>query len=214
MDYGAVYPNSLAGETTTQLKQNTCDTEQAFINHGFYRSWGAFAYANGQASSTAQSVIASCFGFGRVYGSGIDSLSTLLNAPYTLHTAVARTAAAAARAGSPAPRYSLRKYVMPGTVTNALVRGARVWSSIQFYHRVNGSRQKGNLTWDCTNSNPAYHWTSRGEFYCESDLTRAGLKRTLAAGRGQLPLRRSGFRCHHRRPRKADRGHVICHPAP
>jgi len=172
MDYGAVYPNSLAGETTTQVKQNTCDTEQAFINHGFYRSWGAFAYANGQASSTAQSVIASCFGFGRVYGSGINSLSTLLNAPYTLHT-LSLNGGSCNQSGLACSSVFQRTYVMPGTITNTLVQGARVWSSIQFYHLVNGSRQTGNLTWDCTNSNPAYHWTSRGEFYCESDLKRA-----------------------------------------
>jgi hypothetical protein len=172
MDYGAVYPSSLAGETTSQLKQNTCDTEQAFINHGFYRSWGAFAYANGQASSTAQSVIASCFGFGRVYGSGINSLSTLLNAPYTLHT-LSLNGGSCNQSGPACSSVFQRTYVMPGTITNALVQGARVWSSIQFYHLVTGSRQAGNVTWDCTDSNPAYHWTSRGEFYCESDLKRA-----------------------------------------
>jgi len=172
MDYGAVYPNSLAGETTTQVKQNTCDTEQAFINHGFYRSWGAFAYANGQASSTAQSVIASCFGFGRVYGSGINSLSTLLNAPYTLHT-LSLNGGSCNQSGLACSSVFQRTYVMPGTITNTLVQGARVWSSIQFYHLVTGSRQTGNVTWDCTDSNPAYHWTSRGEFYCESDLKRA-----------------------------------------
>ncbi len=172
MDYGAVYPSSLAGETTSQLTQNTCDTEQAFINHGFYRSWGAFAYANGQASSTAQNVIASCFGFGRVYGSGINSLSSLLNAPYTLHT-LSLNGGSCNQGGLACSSVFQRTYVMPGTITNALVQGARVWSSIQFYHLVTGSRQAGNVTWDCTDSNPAYHWTSRGEFYCESDLKRA-----------------------------------------
>jgi hypothetical protein len=178
MDYGAVYPNSLAGETTTQLKQNTCDTEQAFINHGFYRSWGAFAYANGQASSTAQNVIASCFGFGRVYGSGINSLSTLLNAPYTLHT-LSLNGGSCNQSGPACSSVFQRTYVMPGTITNALVQGARVWTSIQFYHLVTGSRQTGNVTWDCTDSNPAYHWTSRGEFYCESDLKR-GISNALS----------------------------------
>jgi hypothetical protein len=172
MDYGAVYPNSLAGETTTQLKQNTCNTEQVFINHGFYRSWGAFAYANGQVSSTAQSVIASCFGFGRAYGSGVNNISTLVNAPYTLHT-LSLNGGSCSVSGLACSSVFARTYVMPGTITNALVQGSRVWSSIQFYHLVNGSRQTGNLTWDCTNSNPAYHWTSRGEFYCESDLKRA-----------------------------------------
>jgi hypothetical protein len=172
MDYGGVYPNSLVGETTTQLKQNTCDTEQVFINHGFYRSWGAFAYANGQVSSAAQSVIASCFGFGRAYGSGVNSLSTLVNAPYTLHT-LSLNGGSCNQSGLACSSVFARTYVMPGTITNTLVQGARVWSSIQFYHLLKGSRQKGNLTWDCTNSNPAYHWTSRGEFYCESDLTRA-----------------------------------------
>jgi hypothetical protein len=172
MDYGAVYPNSLAGETTAQLKQNTCNTEQVFINHGFYRSWGAFAYANGQVSSSAQSVVASCFGFGRAYGSGVNSLSTLVNAPYTLHT-LSLNGGSCSVSGLACSSVFARTYVMPGTITNALVQGARVWSSIQFYHLVNGSRQTGNLTWDCTNSNPAYHWTSRGEFYCESDLKRA-----------------------------------------
>ena len=57
----------------------------------------------------------------------------------------------------------------PGTITNALVQGARVWSSIQFYHLLTGSRQKGNLTWDRTNPNPAYHWTSRGELGISSE---------------------------------------------
>jgi hypothetical protein len=172
MDYGAVYPNSLAGETNAQLMQNTCDTEQVFINHGFYRSWGAFAYANGQASSSAHSVIASCFGFGRAYGSGINSVSTLVNAPYTLHT-LSLNGGSCSQSGLACSSVFQRTYVMPGTITNALVQGTRVWSSIQFYHLVTGSRQTGNLTWDCTNSNPAYHWTSRGEFYCESDLQRA-----------------------------------------
>jgi hypothetical protein len=172
MDYGAVYPNSLAGETLAQLKQNTCDTEQTFINHGFYRSWGAFAYANGQVSSTAQTVVASCFGFGRAYGSGVNSLSTLVNAPYILHTLSLNGGSCSVR-GLACSSVFARTYVPPATITNALVQGARVWSSIQFYHLLNGSRQKGNLTWDCTNPNPAYHWTSRGEFYCESDLTRA-----------------------------------------
>ena len=77
---------------------------------------------------------------------------------------------------------------MPATITNALVQGARVWSSIQFYHLVNGSRQKGNLTWDCTSSNPAYHWTSRGEFYCESDLTRAISKALAQLAAGSFPF--------------------------
>ena len=169
MDYGAVYPNSLAGETATQLMQNTCDTEQAFINHGFYRSWGAFAYANGQASSAAESVIASCFGFGRAYGSGINNLSTLVNAPYTLHT-LSPNGGSCSQNGLACSSVFRRTYVMPGTITKALVQGTRVWSSIQFYHLVNGSRQTGNVTWDCTNPNSAYHWTSRGEFYCESEL--------------------------------------------
>ena len=84
-----------------------------------------------------------------------------------------------------------------------------MWSSIQFYHLLNGSRQKGNLTWDCTNPNPAYHWTSRGEFYCESDLTRAISNALTQTGRGQLPVRRPGYGGHHRRPREADRSHVI-----
>jgi hypothetical protein len=172
MDYGAVYPNSLAGETTAQIRQHTCDTQQRFINHGFYRAWGAFAYANGKVSSTAASVVGSCFGFGRAYGTGINAVSNLLTAPYTIHT-LSLNGGSCNASGLACSSIFARTYVLPGTVTKALVQGSRVWTSIQFYHLLTGSRSNGNLTWDCTSANPAYHWTSRGEFYCASDLQSA-----------------------------------------
>ena len=213
MDYGAVYPNSLAGETTAQLKQNTCDTEQAFINHGFYRSWGAFAYANGQASSTAQSVIASCFGFGRVYGSGINSVSTLVNAPYTLHTLSLNGGSCsqnglACSVGVPADVRDAgndHERARPGSP------GVELDPVLPPGDRIPADRQPDLGLHQLEPRVPLDE--SRRVLLRERSQARS-LQRALAAGRGQLPVRRSGFGCRDHGPREAERGHVTCRPAP
>lgn len=176
--YGANYPQTLSGLTTQQIHADTCGVQQRYVDNGFLRSWGAYAYADGKLTSSAQSNVASCFGFARVYAAGLNRYTSLITSPYKLVT-LSVAGGNCNRSGLACSSVFHRNYMLPAAITSALLHGAGYWTSIQLYHLVTGSRQTGYTRWDCTSPNPADHWTNRGEFYCQRDFTSA-LARALA----------------------------------
>jgi hypothetical protein len=172
MAYGANYPKSLSGLPNAQVQADTCGVRQRYVDHGFMRTWGAYAYAGGRLTWSAESIVASCFAFQRTYGAGVNRYTTMVASPYKLVT-LSLAGGSCNTAGVPCSSVFTRRYMRPSAITSALSRGAGFWTSIQFYHLVTGARLTGFVRWDCTSPNPADHWTSRGEFYCERDILSA-----------------------------------------
>jgi hypothetical protein len=178
-DYGAAYPASIASESGRQLRLDTCATQSLFVAHGFYRSWGGFAYANGTRPPTAvQQAISRCFAFGRLYGSGVNPDLHLVTAPFYQSTLSLNGGSCNTPDVACSAVFS-RTYVLPSVIVAAAAHSGNAWISIQLYHLVTGSRASGRATWDCTSADPRLHWTNAGEFYCHDDLI-AALTQTLS----------------------------------
>ena len=135
---------------------------------GHHDAWGLFNFPNDKQDAASRAVVLSCFAFYRLYGSGINDLSTLQStrelSVETVDGGRCNNPALACYA-TRARRQALRPAERPRRPV--LQPAAGQYNLVQFYRFVDG--QRGTLSdpaaWDCTSSDPRDHWVSRIEFY-------------------------------------------------
>jgi hypothetical protein len=160
----------ITGMTTAQATAESCGSIDVFDQHGFdVRS--EYAYAGNTQNTTTRSIVASCFTYGRAYGS--KSVSLPVAAPYI--------AKAVSITGGACWNPALSCYGM--TVKNSRryfpvdqligIEGQAGWMQMQFYRLVSGSYGSTSGTgpaWDCSSPDWHDHWTRIPETYCFADF--------------------------------------------
>jgi hypothetical protein len=158
---------------TTQTQRNryseSCGTLSIFEEHGHDRADGLFAYPNNFFDGETQSVVSTCFAYGRVYGTTVNKRSGVVAPWYVTADAVNggacnNTALSCNTLKTPS-RY--RSPTRLAAVVAAL--GTDRWFILQAYRFVSGSRAG---RWDCTASDWRDHWSTSTEEYCWKDYRR------------------------------------------
>jgi hypothetical protein len=164
--------------TPVQQRAESCGSLRALREHGHTRAHGMFAYPNNKFTTEIQTnVVATCFGYGRSYGSGKND-RTNTGAPHFQSTVSFNGGACielAASCSDPAT-HGGRRYAPPRQVAAAMRPTANQWSAVQFYRFVVGSRNDATdptFAWDCTSPYVNQHWTSKAEIYCWEDYKSA-----------------------------------------
>jgi hypothetical protein len=158
--------------THSQQEAESCGTLPTFVNHGFTRAWGMFAYPNNKRSVAIQTdVVSTCFAFGRRYSPSANRIGTT-SAPWwgkVKPVNGGRCNDPTAACSSIAVRYL---YENPFTIASLVQVTGGQWAVVQFHKLVSGSRSSGTVQWDCRDSDWRLHFTSRTEMYCWNDYQR------------------------------------------
>ena len=158
--------------STAQKTDESCGSLDVLAERGHQDAWGLFNFPNDKQDAASRAVVLSCFAFYRLYGSGINNLSTLqatreLSVETVDGGRCHNPALACYATGLGGKRYDL-----PSALATLVQPAAGQYTLVQFYRFVDGKR--GSLTdqaaWDCTSSDPSDHWVSRVEFYCWNDF--------------------------------------------
>jgi hypothetical protein len=178
VSHTATYPTGdLSRLSPTRAFDETCGSADAIDGHGLRGGHGMIAYPGDDTGILAlqQRYGAQCFAWGRKYGNnGLTIPSAGSTAPYWQRT----MAVDGGSCNDPwAACYTVPgatgRYDDPRTVVaaiNALQPGQ--WMTIQAYVLVTGTNPPyvtNTDRWNCTASNPAWHWTNDNERYCLRD---------------------------------------------
>jgi hypothetical protein len=165
------YAQNLASLSPQDQWNETCGSIQDMERHGQTRGDGLFAYPNNKWDLTVQTnVVATCFAFGRRYGSGLTTRASGTTSPYWQSTRGISGGKCRNSALACSTMSTLTGYASPDSVA-AAIRGLRPdqWLTLQTYLLVTGSRPG---LWDCTSANWQDHWSNDAERYCWSDYKR------------------------------------------
>lgn len=167
------YANLATITDDATLHRETCGTLDTFAAHHLTGAGGMFAYPNNQHSAASVAKIETCFAYGRRYGNPLTNVkSTTSSAGHWMNTRSVN----GGKCNNPALAcYTMsvpgdRRYDTPAKLLTLVRPGAGVYSIVQFYRFVVGSRTGAGPTWDCTSTNANNHYTSGGELYCLNDL--------------------------------------------
>lgn len=167
--------NDITKMTLAQQQQESCGSLPAFTNHGHNFAWGLFAYGDNHFNTTVQTnVVSTCFSYGRTYRGGQNVRASMV-APWFQRTnsilgGNCVTVGAPCNTAISASVY----YTSPQRIANLYKVPGDDWVVVQFYRLVTGkSTLSSTRSWDCTNSDWHYHWTSQPEFYCLNDFDSA-----------------------------------------
>jgi hypothetical protein len=161
--------------TADQYRAQSCASLTTLAAHGHDRAWGFFAYPNDVQSAVGQSVVASCFAFGRKYNALVTPKATALTYPYRVYT----LSVMGGQCNNPSsscytvPVRNNRRYMLPSTISALLSPGTDQYSIVQFYAFVTGTQLTGSTTWDCSSADPRDHWVTAPELYCFDDFKSA-----------------------------------------
>jgi hypothetical protein len=169
---GGTHAQDISSLPPSEQYAETCGSLQAFADHGLDAS-GMFAWANNVYDDTVQrTMVATCFDWGRRYSKRLNT-PAINQAPYVQRTWSLTGGSCAAGTGScstyPPTVGAHSVYQPPSVFASYLAGSPDTWAVLQAYRLVKGSNLSGNLQWDCSASNPAQHWTNRGEMYCYRD---------------------------------------------
>jgi hypothetical protein len=171
ISHSATHPD-MTRLTTSQQRAESCGSLPTFVNHGFNRAWGMFAYPNNKRTTEIQTdVVSTCFAFGRRYSPGSNRIGTM-SAPWWAKVKSVNGGKCndpAAACYSIATRF---RYENPSTVANLVAVSPGQWAVAQFHKLVSGSKVSGTVRWDCRASDWRLHFTSRTEMYCWNDYQR------------------------------------------
>jgi hypothetical protein len=162
------YAKDIGTLTPNEAWNETCGSILDLELHGFMRADGLFAWPDNKWDATAQaSTVASCFAFGRQYGSGITTLAQGTTPPYWQST---RGLSGGRCADASLPCHTYRTdtaYRSPASIEAKLATlQPGQWMTVQSYVFVTGSRPG---MWNCTGSSWRSHWTMDVERYCWND---------------------------------------------
>lgn len=171
ISHSATHPD-MTRLTTSQQFAESCGTLPTFVNHGFNRAWGMFAYPNNKRTTEIQTnVVSTCFAFGRKYSPSSNKIGTT-SAPWW---AKVKSVNGGKCNDSTAACYSIPthyRYENPFTLATLVDVSSGQWAVVQFHKLVSGSNLSGTVRWDCTASDWRLHFTSRTEMYCWNDYQR------------------------------------------
>jgi hypothetical protein len=151
----------------------TCGTLDAFRAHGHPDANALFNYPDNLIDAATQSVVATCFSYGRRYGSGVNTQASTSLFP---HEVYARSVTGGRCNNPKLACYSMpvvknRRYSLPASVATTLRPAAGRYAIVQFYRFVTGKRAAATgPKWDCTSRDARDHYTTATETYCLNDL--------------------------------------------
>jgi hypothetical protein len=163
--------------TTLSAAQQTdeaCGSRGVLEGRGHQDGWGLFNFPNDKQDAASRAVVLSCFAFYRLYGSGVNELSSVLPArELSVESVDGGKCNNPALACYAAPNIGGKRYELPSDLAARVLQpAAGQYNLLQFYRFVDG--QRGTLSdlaaWDCTSADPRDHWVSRIEFYCWNDF--------------------------------------------
>lgn len=166
------YRLDLPALTPERQRAETCGSIADLRAHGHRRGDGLFAYPNNIRTYTPQlqeTVVSTCFAFGRLYADGFVTERALATAPpYVQNT----WSVSGGRCNDPAlPCSSLVTHVDYSSPDDLAALAATVgtdrWLTMQWYMLVEGARE-GH--WDCTSPDWRAHWAMDAERYCYVDF--------------------------------------------
>ncbi len=177
VSHSATYPLSWSTLTAKRQYAETCGSRNAITAHGLVGADGQFDWPHNQLDASVQSsYVEPCFYFNRIYqGTGINTAAWAAANQYEVSTKQIQGGACNVT-GLPcsaalAYRYTVPRQVM--TQIQNLQPGQHY--SLQTYLLVRNTNpvyQTNKAQWDCTDPNPAYHWSNDVERYCWSDFKR------------------------------------------
>lgn len=158
--------------TTQQQIDESCGSLAALQAHGHDRGWGLFAYPNNRRTSTIQkNVVSTCFSYGRVYDFRFNRIGSM-GPPWFQRTTSVNGGSCnvvGAWCYDPASVGANHHYRTPASLAALMQPGPGRWSVVQMYRFVDGAQDTSIFDWDCTDPDPAMHWTSSSEIYCLND---------------------------------------------
>jgi hypothetical protein len=169
VSHSRTYAKNWSAMTTQQQWDQTCGSLLDLEKHGHMSGDGLFAYPDNKWDATVQAnVVATCFAFGRQYGTGPTDMITATQPPYwqTSENLGGGRCNIKSLPCASIPNAPYR-YDSPDAVAAQLAALAPAqWLTLQSYLLVRGSRSG---MWDCTSSDWHRHWTDDFERYCYSD---------------------------------------------
>ncbi len=154
----------LANLTASEVQAETCGSLPGLAAQGFSRAWGLYAFPSGQVlynkgggpstGNAMTDIVQHCFAFGRVYGNGINSRSSM-RAPWLVRTFAPIGGAQGA-------------YVVPSRVIRNIQAGVGPdhWFVVQFYRFRSGAVAGDH---NCLGPEST-HYTTFHEEYCWEDF--------------------------------------------
>jgi hypothetical protein len=170
-------PKWWTGTLADWQKYETCGSRDAITAHGLLGADGQFNWPAQQTDPTVLSdFVEPCFYFNRTYqGTGINTLASVQAGQYQASTRQLLGGHCNA-VGLPCSSVLSWRYSAPRSIINqinALKPGQDL--NLQAYvlvRNTNPTYTTSKDQWDCTNPNPAYHWSNDVERYCWVDFKR------------------------------------------
>lgn len=185
----------------TEQEQQSCGSLDVLRSRGHDRAWGLYSLPGNQADDVAHtSILTECYSYTRRYGDLLPRNTAWMlengsnfGVPLYAETLSVNGGACNAVGEACATDHlqfahwnpNNRTYMLPSELAGALDAGTGAWHIVQFYRFVTGANDPtqggavvdggdtGGTYWDCSDPDPARHWTSRGEVYCWVDFQAA-----------------------------------------
>jgi hypothetical protein len=181
VSHSSTYAQNWGSLTDQQRYNQTCGSRNVITQHGLLGADGQFDWPNNVVDAYTQTTyVVPCFYFNRVYGTdGVNTLAWSQAHNNEVSTLQMMGGGCAALNQPCSNADGIYKYVQPQTVVdeiNGLQPGQHL--SLQGYVFVTGTNpayssagtESNTTQWDCTNPDPAYHWSNDVERYCWSDF--------------------------------------------
>src|SRR5215475_5571803 len=185
VSHTATYPGLAAIEnfTPAQAYAQTCGSEATIAGHGLPGAAGMIAYPGSYTKNPAVVNLQAqygqnCFDWGRQYDHAQKGMNDLATESTTPPYWVYPVAVVGGPCNVPTdPCYTVHvqngRYTMPSTIINQIHQlKPGMWYIFQAYILVTGTNPdytNDRMRWDCTDPNPAEHWTNVTVRYCYSD---------------------------------------------
>ncbi|RAY11381.1 hypothetical protein DPM19_30620 [Actinomadura craniellae] len=176
VSHGATYANMTA-LTPAEQRTESCGSLTALAARGHTRAWGLFNYPNDQLTEAIQrDVVATCFAFGRRYGTGGNRSAAppYFQSTWSWPSGHCNDPTLTCYHWAPGLTAVPRRYTSPEELAARLSGGAGDWQVAQGYKFLRGRRiSASGQQWDCTGADWRSHWTNSAESYCLTDLLAA-----------------------------------------
>lgn len=160
------------------LNAEICGSLNAFSSHGHNSASGLFAFPDNNFPAGTPNASSSCFSFGRNYQFGFN-VRTKAAYPWlakasSINGGYCNISTLSCYKNVPGDSPSTKRYEDPNVVARLMTSRAGLWSIVQTYRFVTGSKTSGvGPNWSCTDSDWKKHWTSQTELYCWNDYESA-----------------------------------------
>ncbi|HEY0388942.1 MAG TPA: hypothetical protein VGC71_10910 [Gaiellales bacterium] len=168
VSHGRRWATNLAHMSREQQWNDICGSLIDLERHGFRTGDGLFAFPNNTWDTTVQnSVVATCFAFGRRYGVGPTTRSQAMVSPHWQRTQGVAGGRCNDRSLPCSHLDTITTYRSPVRVAQQMAAlGSDDWLTLQSYVLVTGDRAG---QWHCTGRNWESHWSNDAERYCWGD---------------------------------------------